>query len=49
MKDMFAYEITDSNGGSCEKDDLLCSKYNLIATYEGKVNKNSYYIRKNID
>jgi len=49
MKDMFAYEITDSNGNSCEKDDMLCSKYNLIATYEGKVNKNNYYIRKNID
>lgn len=49
MKDVFSYEVTDSNGNSCENDDTLCSKYNLIATYEGKVNKKSSYIRQNID
>jgi Tfp pilus assembly protein PilE len=49
MNDMFAYEVTDSNGNSCEKDDMLCSKYNLTASYEGKVSNSKYYVRQNID
>lgn len=46
---IFAYEVTDSNGKPCENDSSLCSKYNLVATYEGKVNKSTEYIRQNID
>ena len=44
-----AYQVSDVNGKSCENDDTLCSKYNIVATYEGKVNKSSTYIRQNID
>jgi|APCry1669192319_1035405.scaffolds.fasta_scaffold00013_27 Tfp pilus assembly protein PilE len=46
---VLAYEVTDNNGKSCESDSSLCSKYNLVATYEGKVNKSTVYIRQNID
>lgn len=49
MMEIFAYEVTDSDGHSCEKDPMLCSKYNLVATYEGKVSNSKYYIRQNID
>jgi len=48
-KDVFAYKVTDSNGNSCESKDTNCAEYTLTATFEGKVNGQSTYVKKNLD
>jgi prepilin-type N-terminal cleavage/methylation domain-containing protein len=47
--DIFAYEVTDSNGNSCETKDTDCAEYTLTATFEGKVNGQPTYVKKNLD
>ncbi len=46
---VFSYQVTDSNGNSCESVDTNCAKYTLTATYEGSVNGQSTYVKKNLD
>lgn len=46
----YAYVVTDSDGNSCEgADSTSCAKYTLIATYEGQVNGQSTFTKKNLD
>lgn len=45
----YAYAVTDSSGNSCEADDTTCAEYTLTATYEGTVNGQSTYVKKNLD
>jgi prepilin-type N-terminal cleavage/methylation domain-containing protein len=46
---VFSYQVTDSNGNSCQSTDTNCAKYTLTATYEGSVNGQSTYVKKNLD
>lgn len=46
---VFSYQVTDSNGNSCEKVDTNCAKYTLTATYEGSVNGAKTFALKNED
>ncbi len=46
---VFAYQVTDSNGNPCEKDDTNCAKYTLTATFEGTVAGQKPYVKQNID
>jgi prepilin-type N-terminal cleavage/methylation domain-containing protein len=46
---VYSYEVTNSNGGSCEKTDTDCAKYTLAATFEGSVNGQSSYVKQNLD
>jgi prepilin-type N-terminal cleavage/methylation domain-containing protein len=46
---VYSYQVTDSNGNSCETVDTNCAKYTLTATYQGSVNGQSTYIKKNLD
>lgn len=48
-KDVFAYQVTDSNGNSCETKDTSCAKYTLTATFEGTVNGQKTYVKQNLD
>ena len=34
----YSYQVTDSQGASCENDDTKCAQYTLTATYEGTEN-----------
>jgi len=45
----YSYQVTDSNGNSCEAQDTNCAKYTLTATYEGTVNGSSTYSASNLD
>lgn len=44
---VYSYQVEDSNGNPCETDDTTCSQYTLTATYEGKVNGATTYVKKN--
>jgi prepilin-type N-terminal cleavage/methylation domain-containing protein len=46
---VYSYQVTDSNGNSCESVDTNCAKYTLTATYQGSVNGQSTYVKKNLD
>jgi general secretion pathway protein G len=46
---VYSYQVTDSNGNSCESDDTNCAKYTLTATYEGKVDGSKTYQKQNLD
>ncbi|HEX7633390.1 MAG TPA: type II secretion system protein [Candidatus Saccharimonadales bacterium] len=46
---VYTYNVTDSNGASCESDDTTCAKYSLIAKYEGTVNGQDKYVKSNLD
>ncbi len=46
---VFAYQVTDSNGNSCESTVTSCAKYTLTATFQGKVNGQATYVKKNLD
>ncbi len=45
---VIAYQVTDSNGNSCESKDTNCAKYTLTATFEGTVNGQKTYVKKNL-
>lgn len=45
----YSYQVTDSNGNSCESDDTTCAKYTLTATYEGKLDGQTTYVKANLD
>lgn len=47
--DVFSYQVTDSNGNSCENDVTNCAKYTLTATFEGTVNGQKTYVKQNLD
>jgi prepilin-type N-terminal cleavage/methylation domain-containing protein len=46
---VYAYQVTDSNGNSCETSDTNCAKYTLTATYEGTVNGSHTYVKQSLD
>lgn len=46
---VYAYNVTDSTGASCETTDTDCAKYTLTATYEGTVNGATKYTKSNLD
>jgi prepilin-type N-terminal cleavage/methylation domain-containing protein len=46
---IYSYQVTDSNGNTCEKDDTNCAQYTLTATYEGTVNGAHTFVKKNED
>ena len=46
---VYAYQVTDSSGRSCEADDTNCSKYTLTATFEGTVNGRTTAVANNLD
>ena len=46
---IFAYQVTDSNGNSCESKDTNCAKYTLTATFEGTVNGQKTFVKQNLD
>lgn len=45
----YSYAVTDTAGGSCELNALLCAQYTLTATYEGLVNNKATLVKKNLD
>jgi prepilin-type N-terminal cleavage/methylation domain-containing protein len=45
----YSYQVTDSNGNSCEAQDTNCANYTLTATYEGTVNGSSTATATNLD
>lgn len=47
--DIYSYQVTDSNGNSCESDDTNCAQYTLTATYQGKDDGSKTYVKQNID
>ncbi|MEI9913478.1 MAG: prepilin-type N-terminal cleavage/methylation domain-containing protein [Candidatus Saccharibacteria bacterium] len=47
--DTYSYQVTDSNGNSCESKDTNCAKYTLTASFEGTVNGQKTYIKQNLD
>ena len=48
-KDVYSYAVTNSDGNSCESDQTACAKYTLTATFEGSVNGQKTYVKKNLD
>lgn len=46
---VYSYAVTNSAGGSCESDEKSCTKYTLTATFEGEVNGQTTYVKKNLD
>lgn len=48
-KDEYSYDVSSSNGTSCEKQDTNCAQYTLTAEYEGSVNGSSTYTKSNLD
>ena len=46
---VYSYQVSDSNGNSCESDDTNCAKYTLTATYEGTVDGDHTYVKQNLD
>lgn len=48
-KDQYSYDVTDSSGNSCERNDTDCAQYTLTAEYEGVVNGSTTYTKSNID
>jgi prepilin-type N-terminal cleavage/methylation domain-containing protein len=48
-KDEYSYEVSASNGLSCEKQDTNCAQYTLTAEYEGSVNGSNTYTKSNLD
>jgi prepilin-type N-terminal cleavage/methylation domain-containing protein len=47
--DVYSYQVTDSNGNSCESAPMNCAKYTLTATYDGTVNGQKTYVKQNLD
>ena len=45
----YAYQVTQSDGSSCESNDTTCAKYTLTAKYEGTVNGQTTYVKTNLD
>jgi len=45
----YSYAVSDSSGASCEATDTNCAQYTLTATYEGTVNGQTTYVKKNLD
>lgn len=48
-KGAYAYDVTDSDGDSCETNQTTCAKYTLTATFEGSVNGQKTYVKQNLD
>lgn len=46
---VYAYAVTNANGGSCEADDTQCAKYTLTATFEQPENGQATYTKSNLD
>jgi hypothetical protein len=46
---VYAYQPTNSSGGSCEASDKTCAKYTLTATLEQPVNGASTIVKTNLD
>lgn len=46
---VYAYQPTNSSGGSCENDDKTCTKYTLTATLEQPVNGANTVTKTNLD
>lgn len=46
---IYSYQVTDSNGNSCESDDTNCAQYTLTATYEGTLDGAHTFVMKNED
>lgn len=44
-KGVYSYQVTDSQGKSCEKNDTMCAKYTLTAT----LSTGSVYSKSNLD
>lgn len=45
----YAYAPLNSAGASCEADNTTCVTYTLTATYEGEVNGNTTFVKRNLD
>ena len=45
----YSYQVTDSNGNPCEKDDTNCAKYTLTAIYQGSYDGRHEYQLQNLD
>ena len=47
----YSYYPVDSTGSSanCEASDTTCAAYTLTATYEGTINGQTTYVKKNLD
>jgi hypothetical protein len=46
---VYAYQVSNSSGGSCESNDTTCAQYTLTATYDGSVNGATTYVKTNLD
>ncbi|MDL2341723.1 MAG: type II secretion system protein [Patescibacteria group bacterium] len=46
---IYSYAVTDASNASCETTDTNCAQYTLTATYEGSVNNQTTYVKKNLD
>lgn len=45
----YHYVVTDASGATCEALDTSCAQYTLTGIYEGTVNNQAAYIKKNLD
>lgn len=45
----YSYAPLNSAGTTCEADQTTCSQYTLVGTYEGTVNGQTTYTKKNLD
>jgi len=48
-KGAFSYQVSSSDGKSCEADDTQCAQFTLTTTYEGIYNGQTSYSVKNLD
>ena len=46
---IYSYAVSDSSGATCEATDTNCAQYTLTASYEGTVNNQTTYVKKNLD
>lgn len=46
---VYAYDVQNDAGTSCESDSTTCTKYTLTGTYEGEVNGKTTTVKKNQD
>jgi hypothetical protein len=46
---VYSYQVTGSNGESCENDDTMCQRYTLTATYAEPGTGPKTYVKQNLD
>jgi prepilin-type N-terminal cleavage/methylation domain-containing protein len=45
----YAYAVTATGGAACETDATTCAEYTLTATYEGQVNNQTTFVKRNLN